>query len=219
MGVRTKMKIVKEWEYEPRGAPKVYFNRDIYYRFARTIMRIKFDNAAGLTCYLISPYNEVLLSRKIARFSLGFFLYTVVYGDPVGLYTAELRQNSNVVASDTAELRELPTCELDEKYCLHGDLWRCIDGKMQLYQEHSPQCIREGFSNTGVTVPDVLRLQEGIWDIMITKEWYVDKTFKNIKIEKGKTIEIIMNLTPKPKGALSVGSTPKGARIWVKQKE
>ena len=213
------MKEVKEWLQESMGSPEVYFDKDVYIRGVhRVILKAKFSNAEGTTGVIINPYNEIVAKLEITKFTLGYLGYATSWKDPEGIYKAELRKNGTVLASDTAELRNAPACLLEEKFCLFGNLWRCINGKMQEYEKNSPACTRAGFFNTGYTVPDILRLEEGTWDIMITKEWHVDKVYRDVKIEKGKTKTLIPILTPKPKGVLRCKCTPEGARVWMKKK-
>ena len=213
------MKEEPEWLQEPMGSPEVHFEKDVYLRSVGFVtMKAKFTNAVGTTCLIIDPYSEIVASMDVSKFTLGYLSYWASWNDPEGIFRTELRQNGVVVASDTAELKNAPTCSLGEKFCLFGDLWRCINGKMQEYEKKSPACTRAGFSNTGYTVPDVLRLQEGTWDIMITKEWHVDKIYRGVKIEKGKTTSLISILASKPKGNLSCMCTPKGARVWMKKR-
>lgn len=214
------MKEERRWLLEAAGSPTVNFDKEVYYRkVGFTRMKAKYSNAAGTKCVIISSYKEVVAeSKDISWNTSGTLNYYITPVSPVGLYKTELRKDGTVVASDTAEVRGKPTCSIGDKYCLGADLWRCVYGTMELYERNHPLCWRPGYTNTGMTTPDTLRLEEGRYDVLIAKEWYHDKVYNNISVEKGKTKDLVVVLPKKPKGVLSCESNPKGARIWLKKK-
>ena len=212
------MKEVPEWRIEPQATPNIYFTKDVYYIGALyPRMKVKWSDAAGLTAYVKNPNNAVIWTAETSKMILKFHEFWVDSSYPTGMYTAELKKEGVVVASDTAVLRSTPKCKANERFCLFGDLWRCIDGYMQEYEKNSSYCIRNGFHHTSQTSPDTLRLPEGSIDMMFTKEGYEDKVIRGVSIKKGKTTSLVVILPKKLEGYLECKTTPTGARIWGRQ--
>jgi hypothetical protein len=213
------MKEVPEWRIEPQVSPIIYFDKDVYYLgVLYPKMKVKWNkDAFGHTAYVKNPNDKVIWEAEITRWMLKFQEFWVDASYPLGRYTAVLKKDGVVVASDTAVLRKTPKCEANESFCLFGDLWRCIDGDMQEYEKNSSYCIRNGFRNISRTVPDTLRLPEGYTDMMFTKKGYEDKVIRGVSIKKGKTTPLVVILSKKPQGYLKCETTPKGARVWNRQ--
>ena len=222
------MKEVPEWRIEPQVSPKIYFDKEEYIIGGLyPKMKVKWDSAAyEHTAYVKNPDNKIIWTAEITKWMLKFHEFWVDASYPIGVYTAELRKNGVVVASDTAVLKKAPKCKANERFCLFGDLWRCIDGNMQEYEKNSSYCIRGGFRNISRTVPDTLRLPVGIIDVMFTKEGYEDKVIRGVSIKKGKTTPLVVILEkggappyePPTKSHINCSTNPSGAHIWLKKR-
>ena len=198
----------------PEKPPKVYFTRDVNY-LETGLMTVKAKYADGTDFFLLNPKKKVIMTAPGLFFE--FYIYRFGWEDTEGIYTAELRKGSTVVASDTTIVKHFPPCEEGYQECIHGDLWKCVNEAMKLVEKSSKACVRDGFYNTNESVPSVLRLDVGTKDIMITKGGYEDLILNNLEVLKGKTTSVAGIMVPKIRGYISCNSTPSGAGIWVKE--
>lgn len=206
----------------PEKPPEVHISADSYYLGGTMGIKVKYPGGSD---FVLEDSRGKIIMRK-RNLTQWFYIlnYYINKGSPTGVYTANLVKNGKVVASDTTVVKHYPECTEGTSICVRADLWACIEGVLTPVEKNSPECIEDGFHNTNETVPFVFRLREGVWSILFKKAGYKKLVKENVTVTKGKTTEVILEMTPEEKepgtaGNLTCNTMPDGAEIWIRKHE